>query len=137
MGKYGLAAVAATTLVREGRVSEPNEAWELAVRGVFPGSKASQAKGCPRGAYLGLCEEGLVVGVPPGSYCRSVKNKEYALRAVTVLMSTEVGMAEEELWLWVTQGEKKAPNHQMDVVLSLWRAGYIDAARLRSGQAEM
>lgn len=42
-------------------------------------------KGCPRNAFLGLYEEGLVKGIPSGNYTRSKKNKEYAIKAVKIL----------------------------------------------------
>ena len=66
MGKYGNAALRATKLVQAGTFSSPREAWETAVHKEFPGRHAAQEKGCPRGSYLGICEEGLIVGVDPG-----------------------------------------------------------------------
>jgi len=128
MGKYGNAAIMATKLVRVGRVSSPNEAWELAVVEIFPNSKSSQEKGCPKGAYLGLCEDGFIVGIPKGNYCRSIKNKAYALKAVSLLkQSSSTAQNEETLWRQVMEGEAKVSNHQMDVVLSLWHEGLIIA----------
>jgi hypothetical protein len=47
--------------------------------------KVLKKKGCPKGTFLGLCEEGLVKGIPKGNYTKSVKNKKYAIKAVTVL----------------------------------------------------
>lgn len=61
MGKYGDAAIKATKLYCDRSVPSPNSAWEKAVREVFE-STSSQQKGCPRCAYLGLCEEGEVFG---------------------------------------------------------------------------
>lgn len=37
--------------------------YEKAVEEVFPNSKSSQEKSCPKNAFLGLCEEGLVKGI--------------------------------------------------------------------------
>lgn len=48
-------------------------------------SKSSQKKGCPKNTFLGLCEEGLVKGISKGKYTKSVKNKEYALKAIELL----------------------------------------------------
>lgn len=94
---------------------------------MFPHSDALQEKGCPRGAYLGLCEAGLVAGIPAGKYTRSRDNKRYALRAVELLVA-EPSLAETEpkdLWERVMDGESKAYNSQMDVVLALWHSGLI------------
>ena len=129
MGKYGTTALIATKLFQDGKVSSPNEAWELATAEIFPNSKSSQKKGCPKGAYLGLCEEGVIVGVPRGNYCRSQKNKGYALQAVSLLMqSPNRSPSEESLWRLVMEGVEKVSNHQMDVVLSLWHGGLIRGA---------
>jgi hypothetical protein len=85
MGKYGEAAVLAVQLYKEGIVSGPLDAWERAVSRVFPASTAQQDKGCPKGAFLGLCCDGLIEGIPQGAYSRSSKNKQYALKAIEIL----------------------------------------------------
>jgi hypothetical protein len=48
---------------------------------------SAQKKGCPRGAFLGLCEEGLVKGIPAGNYTTSKDNKAYAVRAAELLIT--------------------------------------------------
>ena len=63
MGKYGDAAVQATNLIRQGGY-HPRDAWKTAVRHQFPTQKSAREKGCPRAAYLGLCEAGIVRGWP-------------------------------------------------------------------------
>ena len=128
MGKYGYSALLATKLFRDGKASSPNAAWEMAVATIFPDSKSSQEKGCPRDAYLGLCESGSVAGIPKGNYCRSAKNKGYALKALSLLIQNPtIPHSEETLWDQVMEGEHKTPNHQMDVVISLWKEGFIEA----------
>jgi hypothetical protein len=125
MGKYGEAAVLATDLVTRGRCSSPVEGWTLATRAVFQGKQAAQNKGCPRCAYLGLCEEGLVRGVPVGTYTKSRDNKRYAVEAVRLLQrQPELSRDPRELWRSVVGGDKKE-NSQMDVVLALWNRGLI------------
>jgi ATP dependent DNA ligase C terminal region len=37
---------------------------------LYPTSPTARRKSCPRGAFLGLCEEGLVKGILPGRYSR-------------------------------------------------------------------
>lgn len=126
MGKYGDAAVMATKLCRERKALSPNSAWEMAVEKVFPSSESSRVKGCPRGAYLGLCESGAVSGIPDGGYCRSEKNKKYALKALALLrQEPKLSQNAETLWHRVMEGEQKVSNHQMDVVISIWNAGFI------------
>lgn len=128
MSKYGDAAVLATKLYHDGRASTPNYAWAMAVSTVFPGKKSLQKKSCPRGAYLGLCESGAILGVTMGNYCRSVRNKEYAIIALSLLKENpSLSRSEKTLWCLVVGGHEKKPNHQMDVVISLWNAGLINS----------
>lgn len=122
MGSYGSAAVRATELLRARDVSSPRDAWAKSVRREFPRSVASREKSCPRDAFLGLCEDGRVRGVRPGSYTRSRLNKLYTLQAVKILRA-HPNLASDELTLWnrVMNGRKKTPNNQMEVVVALWR----------------
>ena len=87
MAKYGDTAVLATNIVHAAKVTSPEEAWKLAATEIFPDKVPSQKKGCPKGAFLGLCEEGMVKGISAGSYSTSVHNKKYALRALSLLRS--------------------------------------------------
>jgi hypothetical protein len=125
MGKYGEAAVIATGFFRGGKADSPREAWEMAVAVAFPESVSLQAKGCPRNAYLGLCEEGLVSGVPAGKYTRSVKSKRCAVEAVG-LLKFDRSLADNASALWHRVAGSKAHNSQMDVVIGLWRAGVLE-----------
>ena len=76
MGDYGEAALLAAELLESS--DDPVNAWKEATSKEFFGKLAAQKKGCPRGAFLGLCQEGYVKGVNPGVYTRSRKNKDYA-----------------------------------------------------------
>jgi hypothetical protein len=116
----------AVALYRFGNANSLAEAWERAVVEVFPDSPSSQEKGCPKGAFLGLCQEGLVKGVEEGEYTSSQHNRAYAVRAVK-LLSENSALAHDmkQLWSAVLGGEEKVHNHQMDVVLSLWAEGLI------------
>jgi len=66
MGRYGQTAVLATEFFCAEKTVSPPEAWKDAAKSVFADSISSQVKGCPRSTYLGLCEAGLVQGVPAG-----------------------------------------------------------------------
>ena len=97
---------------------------------MFPNQGPSRDKGCPRNAFLGLAEDGLIVGVPSGQYTRSELNKRYATRAVGLLRQKRhlAKNTPSELWRLVMSEEcdrNKAHNNQMDVVTALWSAGNI------------
>ncbi|MBF0098864.1 MAG: hypothetical protein HQM04_14215 [Magnetococcales bacterium] len=132
MGKYGLAAVrAAERLSQPGTEESPREAWNSAVRDEFPHSESSQKKGCPRDAFLSLCEMGLLKNVPKGDYTRSVENKNYTIDAIKLLKKYPQLLKpenEKELWRMVTDGSSKTPNHQMEVITTLWREGLLRGA---------
>lgn len=92
---------------------------------LYPTSPTARKKGCPRGAFLGLCEEGMVKGIPAGSYTSSKENKAYAVRAAALLAEGKQSWSRSALWQAVTDDPEKTHNSQMDVVLALWKNGLI------------
>ncbi|GLB51338.1 hypothetical protein NBRC110019_03770 [Neptunitalea chrysea] len=103
----------------------PEENWKAEVKKDFFDSISSQKKNCPKSAFLGLCEKGLVKGIPEGKYTRSIDNKAYAVKAIDILKSnTKTTYTPKELWEELNLGDKR-PNSQMDVVLALWENGLI------------
>ena len=127
MNKYGLVAVKAVSYCSSGSKLSPRVAWDQIATQIFKAGTAAQKKGCPRNAFLGLCEEGAVKGIPKGKYCNSIKNKKYALSAIQHLQRDQ-NLSEHPLVLWkkVLKGETKAHNSQMDVVIALWNAGLVE-----------
>lgn len=126
MNKYGKAAKLAVAKVKGGQTKDPVTAWNNAVREIFPNSVSSQKKGCPKNAFLGLCEEGMVKDVSSGSYTRSIDNKKYAVAAVTMLNhNPKLASDHKALWTAVMNGVEKKQNSQMDVVIALWNQGLI------------
>lgn len=125
MNKYAKVAIQAARLAAKGTLS-PNEAWEQASRTVFSAGTDSQTKGCPRDTFHGLCQAELIIGVPGGEYTRSLKNRRYARDAVRLLRSNP-SLASNAAILWglVTEGVVTKHNNQMDVVIALWKDGYI------------
>ena len=122
--KYGLTAIESTLAE-----SDPIESWSLAVD-TYLESKSSRDKACPKNAFLGLCEAGLVKGIKADSYFKKNKlnlNKKYAVTAVNILRRNE-SVSKKELWLKVREelglGDKRH-NSQMDVVLALWENDLI------------
>ena len=122
--RYGEAALIAARLGSPPSIS-PMERWENAMLKLYPTSPIARKKGCPRGAYLGLCEEGLVKGIPAGRYTTSRDNKAYAVRAVALLTEGTQLRSTSALWRAVTNGAEKAHNSQMDIVLALWNNDLI------------
>jgi uncharacterized protein DUF6979 len=125
MNKYGDAAVYAVKQYRNATTS-PREAWDKATCKIFTPHSPSQKKGCPRNAFLGLCEEGLVIGFSKGSYTRSRKNKDYAIHALRLLKNDQnLANNVDGLWKAVTNDNEKKHNSQMDVVVALWNSGLL------------
>jgi hypothetical protein len=124
MNMYGKAALKAVELYKNGVEDNPVQAWQRAIAQP-PNSTNSQEKPCPRSAFLGLCEEGLVSGIPPGEYTRSVKNKAYALRALEALRKkTELAVSTSALWNSI-ETDAESDQGEMSVVLALWNEGLI------------
>jgi len=125
-GKYGHAAVLAVNFLSIGVAKTPMDAWDQAVAAYFPHSESARNKSCPRAAFLGLCEIGVVKHIPPGHYTRSQKNKQYALKALACLEKDESLRNQKDiLWSKVLNGKPRKSNEQMDVVVSLWNAKMI------------
>jgi hypothetical protein len=124
MNKYGQAAIKAVKLIENNQATSPLVAWINASTEIFGKGSEAQKKGCPRGAFIGLCEAGLVRGIPHGIYAErsnSQKNKGYAIRSVE-LLRVNPALADDKMALWkaVMNGEVKQHNSQMDVVVALW-----------------
>jgi len=134
--KYGKAAVECAKILAAEKDSNPKSVWESVTKKIFGKETSSQKKGCPRNAFLGLCEEGLVKGVPPGNYTKSKLNKRYAVKAVDVLArNPDIRFTPESLWDKIVKG-KKAHNHQMDVVLALWNNNLIEVENIQISNEE-
>ena len=122
MGVYGGAAIRAVEYVRSGDYTDPREAWEQAIREETQ-SETTAGKNCPRCAFLGLCECGLIRGVRPGNYTDSRLNKRYAVDAVRMLRASEKKPRKVDIWARVAPGVTESG--QMDVVFALWSEGLI------------
>ena len=125
MSKYGETAILAVELVESGEAADPDDGWERAARQIFPASQSLRDKGCPKGAFIGLCREGLVKGVDAGTYGRPSKNGKYAQDAARVLSENRFLCSQPNLLWKKVAGPSKTENHQMDVVIALWQAGRI------------
>lgn len=129
MNRYGEVAVNAVHSILNEEDVHPLIAWKKAAAVAFGEGTWAQRKGCPKNAFLGLCEEGLVQGIPAGSYVEksgSWKNKGYAVQAIEVLKGRpELSKDKLGLWRAVIRGNEMSHNSQMDVVLALWNKQLI------------
>lgn len=123
MNKYAQVAIKAIELVNKKELDIIN-AWKICAKEVF-GDTPSALKGCPRNAFLGLCEEGMILGIEKGNYTTSLKNKTYALNAVEeIKMDESLVNNPRALWKKVVSSNK-AHNQQMNVVCELYKRGLI------------
>jgi hypothetical protein len=122
--RYGEAALIASQKCSSGTI-HPVASWEAAMNQLYPTSPVARKKSAPRGAFLGLCEEGLVKGIPPGHYTAPRDHKDYAVRAARLLLEGSRKWSRSELWQAVTDDPEKTENHQMDIVLALWKHDLI------------
>jgi hypothetical protein len=121
--RYGEAALMAARQESPAGV-DPVARWEGAMKKLYPTSSTAQKKGCPRGAFLGLCEEGLVKGIPAGRYTPPNDNKAYAVRAAALLIEGKQRWSTSALWKAVAK-PSKTHDSQMDIVLALWNNDLI------------
>ena len=126
MGKFGNVAVEATRRLSSAEDTDPREAWRSAAQFLLGYSPSMMRKNCPRSAYLGLCELGLVEGAPRGRWIKSDDNKLYAQRAVRALRHDPTWLERPTLlWHEVSLSLTKTQNNQIDVVFALWRERLI------------
>ena len=123
--RYGEAALMAVRMETYGKALSPAERWEDAVKKLYPTTPAGQKKGAPRAAFVGLCDAGLVKGIPAGNYSSGNRNKDYAIKAVS-LLAAGTHKTITQLWAAVTDGDEVQHGSQMDVVLALWKNGLIN-----------
>ena len=103
--KYGQIAIDAAQRARLG--TDPVSAWKAAAQKVFPNQKARREKGCPKCAFLGLAEDGLIKGVAAGIYTNSQDNKRYTVNALSQIQANpSLASDKTKLWRMVVGGAK-------------------------------
>ena len=122
--RYGEVALTAVRMETFGKALSAAERWQDAVRKLYHTTPAAQKKAAPRGAFLGLCEAGLVKGIAAGHATQPNRNKDYAVEAVRLLRE-DGHRSISQLWAAVSDGEAAEHGSQMDVVLALWKNGLI------------
>lgn len=124
MSQYGDVAKLAVELLEKGEADNPPEAWEKSAKKLL-NTVELQKKGCPKNSFLGLCNEGLIKGISTGNYSKPSKNGEYAVEAISILKANRFLASQPEMLWKKVAGKTKSPNHQMDVVVSLWESEKI------------
>lgn len=123
--QYGRAAVKATELLTAGKHESPEDAWNEAIK-CFTQSWNSQQKGCPKGAYLGLCKAGLVKGVAPEGSADDINmNGVYVIKIVLAIKANPKLANATQAELWKYAETDAGENGQVGVVLALWENGLI------------
>jgi hypothetical protein len=120
---YGRVAIKAAEIFTAAKDRAIEDCWDEAIL-----ECETVEKPCPKSAFLGLCEEGLVEGIPGGKYLqRGRKNKDYALAAVKLMNNDPKAfkLSATELWRQIKPSDVKNHNCQMDVVLGLRSAGLL------------
>lgn len=86
-------------------------------------------KECPKAAFLGLCENGNVIGVPSGTYMRSnAINKQRAIDIRNIIMNKNPPalptVMKKNVWKQVTS-PTKADEGVINVVYGLFNGGVL------------
>lgn len=125
INKYAQIAVNTTKyIIKNG--GNPVEIWTKQAKLIFKPESSSIKKVCPKNTFLGLCEEGLIKGIPAGKYTKSIKNKGYALKAIEILKNNKSLINKpNEIWIMINGKEKKS-NSQMEVVCELYKHGLLN-----------
>jgi len=139
---YGEIAIRAATKLRRRTVwTYAADEWDDATRSEDLRSsyaRSSLDKKCPRGAFIGLCQAGLIEGVKGdegdnSSIAKLGLNGGYAVEAVKRLRSDPIFLQQKNgkrlLWGEITNSDPDNPepvrNGQLDVVFDLWKRGLI------------
>ena len=127
MSKYAQAAVDIAQRCQSAESPDLKYEWDKAMLELYPNQKPARKKSCPKNAFLGLCETGMVTGIDARSYgvSQGNLNKKYAVEAAHLILE---GLTNKKaLWETVCGGEK-TPNSQVDIVLAIHAAGLLTAA---------
>jgi hypothetical protein len=120
--RYGEAALLAAKMETFGKSLTARDRWDAAMLQVYPTAEAARKKNAPRGAFIGLCEAGLVRNVKAGHGAEANRNGDRAVEAVRMLRA---GEAKTVTQLWAAVGDQEEHQSQMDVVLALWKNGLL------------
>jgi len=124
MNKYAKAALMVATDCAGKTSPDIRTAWDAAISVLD-----AYDEQCPKIAFIGLCSEGMIKGIPANSYGlkRETKNKRYAVDAARLLLAGH-DMDLSSLWEKVTD-EKIVHHGQISIVISLYKAELLQYPR--------
>jgi hypothetical protein len=126
MGVFGDIALRAWRLAAREKIS-PIDAWRNAVNEHYIDPKQRRnalQHTCPKGAFLGLSQNGLVRDIEAGSYTKSIRSCGYAMAALDQLRA-DPSLANDRPKLESMVFGDRTPNDEVDVVLALWKEHLI------------
>jgi len=131
MGQFGNVAFQAAQLLQNNQQYSAEQAWFTVINSTNL-APSTKAKGCPRYAFIGLCEYGCIAGVSATKNLPPTElNALYALEGLRIL-NNRIGLGADRnmmvpsrisLWRDVLHNlaiTDKSHNSQMDVVIELW-----------------
>ena len=133
MTKVARHAVRARELASSG--SSPDAAWNQALAEVYSGEQLRNQlqHTCPKWAFAGLCNHGVVRGVPAGS-CPAAADRRSGRYAVDALNAVrrEASLLRDKRTLKARvfgrpgTADYRKPNDEVEVLLGLWESGSIE-----------
>ncbi|MBK5071772.1 hypothetical protein I2492_01910 [Budviciaceae bacterium CWB-B4] len=125
MGIYGNTAVEVVKNYSDGQ--DLHIEWSNQVS-KFTSSKSSIEKSCPKCTFLGLCEEGLVVGIPKRKYLDlGNKNKNHAIMLYRIFKKkSELSSCELHKLYVIERGASLTNNGQADILVSLYKENLLN-----------
>lgn len=132
MNQFGVAAVNAANLIQQTPQLLPEDAWDQ-VMAATSLSASTVCKCCPREAFIGLADSGLIYGTTPLRKVAVGWNGIYAIVGVAILRNIQATRTRQkgdadQLWSYVMNAlspKSVDQNNQMEVVLALWAANLI------------
>lgn len=121
MGIFGKTAIDAVEFMKNNITCTSKDAWQKFIV-LNTSSEESQKKGCSRLAFMGLCEEGYILGIPASSTKTISKNSKYATQAAKYLIDYKPQkITIKELWQKIEEPKPLNENGQMQIVIALWQ----------------
>lgn len=127
MTKYAQIAINVINKIKNDNKLNPAIEWEKECNLMFGKGTSSASKSCPQETFLGLCDEGLIYGIPQGKYTSEISelNKRYALKGYEYIKNnTDKQLTQKAIWKAIGN-EELAHNGQMSILIELYKRGML------------
>lgn len=121
---YGEIAVKAVELMETEVVSNPDIAWEKAVKELFSDETQSRTRKVAKDTFLALCEEGKIVGINLCKTNCSKQTKKEVLNLLKLIKHHPI-MSNLPQGLLAISPSGKLKKGQLSVIVALWNNGLI------------